>query len=370
MTMSNENSRFAVELRSACARIQQMVVPHLYFRQAKQRLLEALDTSNLVLLVGPSAVGKGTLIRAVIEKFNAPVERNPKAIRAITVRAPSPQSSRFPWKAFWIACLDAMFDPLPERKVSHGPLYKQSDSIDILKRAVFSAVRDRGVKLIVVDEAMNLVMKERGGQTLRSRLDVLRDISDEAGCAFLLVSTPRILEPLELSCELARRMREEYFRPYTFSKDMSGEHYDAFRHVTKAFVDELPEKMIPKFSSLQIQLLQAGSAGCVGHLSAWFVRAVIRCMWSDSDALEWRHFEETILSDGKLKNMRQNCEGGERDFQKLIERTYEVLRGKVGEGAAAANQSEKPACNPSPGPSSTSKRHPGKPKPNRHRRDQ
>ena len=195
MTMSNENSRFAVELRSACARIQQMVVPHLYFRQAKQRLLEALDTSNLVLLVGPSAVGKGTLIRAVIEKFNAPVERNPKAIRAITVRAPSPQSSRFPWKAFWIACLDAMFDPLPERKVSHGPLYKQSDSIDILKRAVFSAVRDRGVKLIVVDEAMNLVMKERGGQTLRSRLDVLRDISDEAGCAFLLVSTPRILEP-------------------------------------------------------------------------------------------------------------------------------------------------------------------------------
>ena len=90
MTMSNENPRFAVELRSACTRIRQMVVPHLYFRQAEQRLLEALDTSNLVLLVGPSAVGKGTLIRAVIEKFNAPVERNPKAIRAIVVRGTEP----------------------------------------------------------------------------------------------------------------------------------------------------------------------------------------------------------------------------------------------------------------------------------------
>ena len=52
------------------------------------------------------------------------------------------------------------------------PCTSNPDSIDTLKRAVFSAVRDRGVKLIVVDEAMNLVMKERGGQTLRSRLDV------------------------------------------------------------------------------------------------------------------------------------------------------------------------------------------------------
>ena len=370
MTVFNENPRFAAELRPACGRIRRTVVPHLYFQQARQHVLEALDTSNLALLVGPSAVGKGTLIRAVYERFNAPVEHDVGAVRCVMVRAPSPQSSRFPWKAFWIACLDAMGDPLPERKVGDGTLYRQADTIDTLRRALFSAVRDRGVKCIVVDEAMNFVMKERGGQTLQSRLDVLRDISDEAGCAFLLVSTPRILKPLELSCELARRMKEVYFWPYSFSKDMTGEHFEAFRQITKAFVDQLPEGMRPTFSSRDIQLLQAGSAGCIGHLSAWFVRAVVRCMWSDGDVLEWRHFRETVLPDKKLKSMRQSCKEGEQGYRKLNERTHEVLLGKAGEGAPAAEPTAQPTPSAPPASHRIRKRRPGKPRPKRHGRNQ
>ncbi len=217
MKMSTEGSSFASELRSACARIDEKVIPHLYFREAKQCLLEALETNNLVLLVGPSGVGKGTLIRVLLRELNGPVEGDPAAVRAVSFRAPSPHGPTFPWKAFWKAWLIVMQDPLPDRKVDRKKALsrmantleqlKPSDTVDGMRDAVFSATRDRGVRVVVVDEALNLVQNEKGGHTLRNRLDVLRDISDEAGCGIVLVSTPRILGKLELSCELVRILR-------------------------------------------------------------------------------------------------------------------------------------------------------------------
>ena len=75
------------------------------------------------------------------------------------------------------------------------------------------------------------------------------------GCRIVLVSTPRILEPLEFSPELARRMREVFFPRYVFSQDMRSEDCKAFLSVVQAFVKELPEAMRPKLSSRAIQRL-------------------------------------------------------------------------------------------------------------------
>ena len=356
MTISTESSSFADELRSACVRIDQKVISHLYFSETKQRLLEALGTHNIVLLVGPSGVGKGTLIRVLLRQLNGPVEGDPTAIRAVSFRAPSPHGPTFPWKAFWIAWLNAMQDPLPERKVDRkralsrmvndlGRL-KPSDTVDGMRDAVFSATRDRGARVVVIDEALNLVQNEKGGHTLRNRLDVLRDISDEAGCRIVLVSTPRILEKLELSCELARRMREVIFWRYTFGEELYGENFEAFRDVARSFLQEVPKGERPSLSSRKIQLLQAGSIGCVGILSSWFQNAITRCMWSGSSALEWRHFEDTVLPDPKLREMRRVCEDGEREFQRLSARSYETL---VGEAAGSTKPFEGKGRSPDSG---------------------
>ena len=162
VTVLSEGTCSGDALRSARLLIQEKVVEHLRFRETCERLEEARETNSLVLLIGPSGVGKGVLIRFLIERLNTPVASDPRVLRAVIFRAPSPYSPTFPWKAFWIAWLDTLADPLPDRKVERGARRQRQvvGTVDALMRAAVSATRDRGVDVVIIDEALNLVLKE------------------------------------------------------------------------------------------------------------------------------------------------------------------------------------------------------------------
>ena len=126
---------------------------------------------------------------------------------------------------------------------------------------------------------------------------------------------------------------------------MRSEDCQAFLSIVQAFVKELPEAMRPRLSSRDVQRLQSGSVGCVGNLSAWFDRALVRGVQSGSKALEWSHFEATVLPDRKLIQMREDCEKGERCFRDLSAQTEEVLmRSVVPEDESSEDVAATPAA--------------------------
>ena len=302
---------------------------HPLFQQTRDGVLESLETNPLVLLAGPAGVGKGRLVEAIRADLNLPVRDDARFLRAAVVRASNPHRRAFSWRAFFIACLEALSDPLPEDKVQRATVsgtarpapgaraYRGTE--EALRRALFSAVRDRGLEVLFVDEAFALVQHE-AGRTLRSQLDVLRDLSDTAGCGIVLVSTYRILAPIDLSGELARRMAHVFFPRYRQSEgrtDIRG-----FRSVVKALIDQLGEASALRLGAHHLDLLFAGSLGCVGVLVPWFVRAITRCIKSRASAVDWSHFEATVLADVPLATLLRECEAGESRVADLTARTF------------------------------------------------
>ena len=370
MTCSIEPAGSAA-LRAARARLGETTIDHAYFKEARLGLQEKLDTHNLVLLVGPSGVGKDRLVRKEVERLNKPILDDPRSLRAVLFTAPSPQRGSFAWSAFWRRWLRALDDPLPEWKVDRelkkDRLFEgvstqaKRGSVDALRNAAFAATRDRGIDIVFINEAVNLVPKERT-RTLCDQLDVLRDLTDTGCCKIVLVATARILEPLSLSGELARRIGEVFFRRYADGRVRSPE-YKCFASVVKTLVDGLPEESRPAFRK-RVRLLHAGSLGCVGILHDWFHSGIGRCLRERQDVVDFTHFEATVLPDGKLKTLQEQAETGDRLYQELSARTFGGLldaSGAVDAPAAAAASSSAASV-----PSVPARRRVGTPKPRRH----
>ena len=372
MSCSTDSSGSSA-LRAAQARIRQTTIDHPYFHEARLSLRERLATHNLLYLGGPSGVGKDELVRKEVQHLNEPILDDPRLLRAVCFTAPSPQRGSFPWSAFWHCWLRAVHDPLPEFKVDRElkrdrlfegvSMQARRASVDALRNAAFAAARDRGVNVVFINEAANLVPKERT-RTLCDQLDVLRDLTDNGCCQIVLVSTARILDSVNLSAELARRLGDVFFLRYADVGVRSFE-YKCFSRVVKTLVDALPEASRPALHR-RVRLLHAGSLGCVGLLHDWVHRAIRRCFGQQQDVLEWAHFAATVLPDLKLKALREQArddlfrEHSARTFGGLLDASdAQDVPVKTVEAAASSS----PAVS---GPSVPARRRVGTPKPHRH----
>ena len=340
MTVSGDGLEVRSPFDDACREIKEGIVLHPYFIETKRKILRALKTDDMVLLVGPTGVGKGTLVYTLVEELNVPVQDDPVAIRAIYFRCPSAHGTRYPWFSFYYNWSDALQEPLPGRKIDHERLEAhlregrskrslRGGKAEDLRRAVFKSTRSRGVRAVFADEAANLVIQERG-RTMRDRLDVLRDISDMASeeygggspLTIVLVSTPRIFgdKGLGLSGELIRRMEKIYFNPYSHEGGLRGAGFRAFHKLAQAFGDHLPPEMRPELTSDNVKELLEGSIGCVGFLAKWFIRAIRLCEDEGSGKLEWQHFESTKYSAVDLDQLEKECATGENYFEENMDR--------------------------------------------------
>ena len=309
--------------------------------------------------------------RITQQRLNEPIFHDRRLLRAVLFPAPSPQRGSFPWSAFWRRWLRALDDPLPECKVDRDfkrdrlvegvSTQARRGSVDALRNAALAATRDRGVDVVFINEAANLVPKERA-RTLSDQLDVLRDLTDSGCCKIVLVATARILEPLSLSGELARRIGDVFFRRYADGRVRSPE-YRCFVSVVKTLVDGLPEASKPVLHG-RVRLLHAGSLGCVGILHDWFDYAIKRCVREQKEVLDFTHFEATVLPDEKLKTLREQAERGDGLCHELSARTFGGLLG--GSGAADVPAAAAASSSAASGPSVPARRRVGTPKPRRH----
>src|SRR5436853_2092826 len=142
-----------------------------YFEQrcliSHPHLLEALETTlqaicppgegastrrpgTMVLIIGPSRVGKTTLIRLLEEQLLARTKAlmvpDPSFIPFASITASGSDSSRFEWSEYYRAVLRALDDPFVDGKIARIRTKE-------LREAMETALLERKPLAIIVDEA-------------------------------------------------------------------------------------------------------------------------------------------------------------------------------------------------------------------------
>jgi hypothetical protein len=295
-------------------------IRHPLFERALAQCREFLGSpSDLAFLfvVGAAGAGKTHLLRLLYGELLAAaavdMERDPDLIPVLFFNAPAPVDGTFRWRAFGQKLFDAA--RMPARGWPSQPRYIAVDPIavraraygktidDILAEAV-QACRDRGVRVIILDEAGH-VASVAHARRYRQQLDVMKSVALEAGVRFVLAGPYELLDFRDASAQLGRRSRLVHIAPYAPGIPRERTAFVALARQMLGLVG-LDLRSDVDWPSI----LFDGSLGCVGLLRDWLVEAEHACHSRDGAST----FEECIAefrrSPGQLQKISAELREG------------------------------------------------------------
>jgi hypothetical protein len=282
-------------------------------------MFDAGNNLNLMLLCGPTGVGKTTLgdylVEAELEEQATAMIAQPGFIPAIHVEAPSSGEKEFSWRLFYERILNALEGELDAPRTAYGvdpetgrvvrPMGPQTHRLAGLRTAVERSLRQRKTRFIVVDEAAH-IMRQCRAHRLEMQLDTLKSLSNECGVQWILLGSYDLFELLSLSGQLARRTHVLHFARYRIDNE---EDVIAFRACLKQF-----GKWFPSLSDLDLlpysEVFHENTLGCIGTLRAVLERLdrfVMARGWSEET------LRSALLTETQMTQiMREIVEGEER----------------------------------------------------------
>lgn len=291
-----------------------------YFEQrcliSHPRLLEALETTlqaicppgegastrrpgTMVLLTGPSRVGKTTLIRLLEERLRAVSKErmvsDPSFIPFASILAAGPGTGRFEWTAYYRAVLRALHDPFVDGKVARIRTRE-------LREAMETALCQRKPLAIIVDEAHHLAEAARGSR-LQSQLNHLKHFENATGVSHILVGTYEMRPFRKVNAQLACRSVDVHFPRYDATIDSD---IQVFQSVVWALQRQLPVEKEPPLVD-HWEFLYARSIGCIGLLKMHLNRALNLALAEQAKTVQLSHLRKTALSETRVELALRNA---------------------------------------------------------------
>lgn len=297
-------------------------INHPTLKTAHEKIIDLIDEpggSAIFLVFGPTGVGKSTLVdgvaRSFVEAHRVELEQDPQLSPPIVIRAPAPTGSTFSWRDFLFRGVEALSEPLPDRKLDIAPpparlpAHGQFSSVDGARRMFETAVRARRPAAIFIDESQHLTNVDRSSHL--KHLDFIKSLSDATESVFFLVGTYDLTRFRNLNGQLGRRAWDVHLPRYAPDDQAFGSVANTFAGQTGiaagAVHDELP-------------FLYERCCGCVGVLKQWFVRALARSVRANRPP-SMDDLRETALPAQALLQISAEIANGER----AIEETGEMM---------------------------------------------
>lgn len=253
----------------------------------------------MALVIGPSRVGKTTLIRLLEERLLAQaksqMERDAGFIPFASITAAGPNASRFDWRTYYRAILRGLQDPFVDGKIAR---IRERE----LREAMETALLQRKPIALIVDEAHHLA-KTSSGRYLQDQLDHLKYFENLTGVSHLLVGTYELRPFRKINAQLACRSIDIHFPRYDAANE---EEAQAFRSVLWALQRHLPVEQEPQLVD-QWELLYARSIGCIGLVKMHLNRALTLALTEKKKTVTLSHLRKTALPEARVELALRNA---------------------------------------------------------------
>ena len=235
---------------------------------------------SILLLTGPTGVGKSTLVRILEESFltanREAITADPSFLPVASLVAPASGERGFSWRMFYTEMGRAMQEPLLDRKREtlrlNDPkpltLYSARASVSGMRMSVENIIANRRVRTIIIDEAVPLLRQARGND-LENHMDAIKTLADK-GATLVLVGSYDLHQLTKMSAQLARRMGVIHFRRY---KPDDEDEKREFQKIVRQFQKYMAIKGLPDLGE-RAEDLQEACVGCVGNLKSALTTAL------------------------------------------------------------------------------------------------
>jgi hypothetical protein len=301
------------------------VVAHPRLMEVHQALMRAIQQpagASLILVVGPTGVGKTTLRQRVeqqlLEAALPDLAQDPGRVPVVGLEAVAAEAGPFNWKDYYTRALRALDEPLIARKIAapHGPPGSGREgaggvgagraAAPELRRALEQCLRQRRPAAVIVDEAQHLT-KMASGRRLLDQMDVLKSLAALTGTVHVLIGTYELVGLATLSGQLSRRSHEIHFGRY---RAEAPEELRAFQSVLLTFQRYLPLAREPDLVGRSAYLYER-SVGCIGVLKGWLNRALAAALEEGAATVTAQHLERQAEPARKLLSLAREIQEGE-----------------------------------------------------------
>jgi energy-coupling factor transporter ATP-binding protein EcfA2 len=303
------------------------------------RFVEYPRPEQVVVLIGPSGVGKSTIVAAVERhmraQYAAEMQSDPGFLPYLSLKAHAPLDGNFNWKDFFTRALCQAGEILIDRKFAPS-MQIELDGATVsgtkglvreeLRRSVETMIRHRRVQVIIVDEASAILFMKSGlDPTLQ--FNILKSLAIELRIPIILVGAYDLLGILDGSGQLVRRSDVVHVPRYMV--DAITLRVPDVQHFTNALAALMGAIDIPKEEGLtrHTHYFMLKSVGCVGVLKDWLDRALCQALRSDKPVLSREVLERSALPNNAIARLTQEAMAGELRFADVPDDDLAALAG-------------------------------------------
>ena len=293
---------------------------HPFMMNAMEEILDLVSPKsgvNLIILIGPTGVGKTALCEKLIQRtardYADQLNSDTCIIPAIMVAAPSIGAKAFSMKHFMEIMLEALCEPMIDRKLTPDhltegyklPFHMTSHRIthSAVRLATGKALQERNTQYVIVDEAAHILE----GTSIATQINALKSLSDMTNSKFVLVGSYDLYKIISVNGQLARRCHVVHFPRYANDTKIEKHHFTKVAQKLSSLMELRSEVVLDPY----LPTLLEASVGCIGILKDSLQRAYSLCLRRQSGKWTSKALESSLLRKSSTKTILREALDGE-----------------------------------------------------------